>query len=299
MCTSGSIGSGATSFHRMIAFLGTGLMGSGFVRALLARGERVAVWNRTRARAEALEPAGAVVAETPGAAVAGADRIHLSLLDDEAVDAVLGQLLPALRPESLVVDHSTTAPAPTAERQARMAEQGVRFLHAPVFMGPANALDGTGVMLAAGPEEVYAAARPFLEAMTGKLRYFGTRGDAAAAFKLFGNMTIMFVVSGLADVYALARGLGIAPDEAHTLFDDFNPMGQVTGRGKRMADGDYAPTFALSAARKDVRLMLESAAASGATLHVLPAIAQHFDAVIAAGHGDDDLGVIAAPDAGR
>lgn len=281
----------------MITFLGTGLMGSGFVHALLARGEQVTVWNRTRAKAEALASVGARVADTPAEAAAGAERVHLSLLDDAAVDGVLAQLLPALRPGTLVLDHSTTAPAPTAARQQRMAEQGVRFLHAPVFMGPANAREGTGLMLAAGPQEVYDGARPALEPMTGKVRYLGARPDAAAAFKLFGNMTIMFVVSGLADVYALARGLGISPEEAHTLFDDFNPTGQISGRGRRMAEGDYAPAFELSAARKDIRLMLESAAASGTALHVLPAIADRFDAVIAAGHGGDDVGVISAPDA--
>lgn len=281
----------------MIAFLGTGLMGAGFVRAFLARGENVTAWNRTRSRAEALAADGARVADSPDDAVRGARRVHLSLLDDAAVDDVLAQLLPALEPGSVIIDHSTTAPHPTAARADQLTTIGVRFLHAPVFMGPGNAREGTGLMLVAGAEAIFRDVRAELERMTGTVRYMGERADLAAAFKLFGNMMIMFVVSGLADLYALARGLGIDPRDAYTLFRDFNPAGQVTGRGRRMAEGDYAPPmFELSAARKDIRLMLDSAGASGAALHVLPAIAHRFDEIVAAGFGGDDLAVIATPE---
>lgn len=281
----------------MIAFLGTGLMGAGFVRAFLARGENVTVWNRTRSKAEALAADGARVADSPANAVRGARRVHLSLLDDAAVDDVLAQLLPTLEPGAIIVDHSTTAVQPTRRRAERLAALGVRFLHAPVFMGPANAREGTGTMLVAGPRAVFDATRAELDRMTGTVRYMGERPDLAAAFKLFGNMMIMFVVSGLADLYSLARGLNIDPREAYTLFRDFNPSGQVAGRGKRMAEGDYRPPmFELSAARKDVRLMQESASAGDAVLHVLPAIAQRFDEIVAAGFGGDDLAVIATPE---
>lgn len=281
----------------MIAFLGTGLMGAGFVRAFLARGENVTVWNRTRSKAEALAADGARVADSPANAVRGAQRVHLSLLDDAAVDDVLAQLLPALEPGAVIIDHSTTAVQTTTSRAERLAGLGVRYLHAPVFMGPGNAREGTGVMLVAGPRALFDEVQSELGRMTGTVRYMGERSDLAAAFKLFGNMMIMFVVSGLADLYSLARGLDIDPRDAYTLFRDFNPAGQVTGRGKRMAEGDYTPPmFELSAARKDIRLMQQSADESDAILHVLPAIAERFDAVIAAGFGDDDLGVIATPE---
>ena len=135
----------------MIAFLGTGLMGAAFVRAFIKRGESVIAWNRTIARAEPLAADGARIAADPAEAVRGASRVHLSVLDDAAVDAVLEQIVPALEPDAIVIDHSTTAPLPTAERAQRLAERGVRFLHAPVFMAPQNALDSTGVMLVAGP----------------------------------------------------------------------------------------------------------------------------------------------------
>jgi 3-hydroxyisobutyrate dehydrogenase len=279
----------------MIAFLGTGLMGAGFVHALLDRGEPVTVWNRTVSRTEPLANAGAVVASDPASAVRGASRVHLALFDDAVVDEVLGRIISALEPSAVIVDHSTTGTQTTAERARRLQAQGVRFLHAPVFMGPANAREATGSMLVSGQQKIFEEVRSELERMTHKVRYMGERPDLAAAYKLFGNMMIMFVAGGLADVFALARGLDIDPLDAASVFADFNPASQVTVRGQRMAAGDFSPAaFELVAARKDVRLMLESAAAAGAALHVLPSIAEWFDRVIAAGYGRDDLAAVAA-----
>lgn len=279
----------------MIAFLGTGLMGTGFVTAELVRGESVTVWNRTAARAEPLAKLGARLAGDPASAVQQAVRVHLSLLDDAAVDDVIRQLLPGLRSGAVIIDHSTTAVQSTAARAERLQKLGVKFLHAPVLMGPGNARDATGMMLVAGPQAVFAEVRPELERMTGKVRYFGARPDLAAAYKLFGNMMIMFIVGGTADVFSLARAVGVDPVDALTLFSDFNPIGQITARGARMARGDFTPAaFELVAARKDIRLMLESALTAGGSLHMLPAIANRFDEVIAAGHGQDDVASVGA-----
>lgn len=270
-------------------------MGSGFVSAMLARGEGVTVWNRTSSRTTDVAAQGAKVAATPGEAVRGADRIHLALLDDAAVDDVLGQLLPDLGQGTVILDHSTTAVQSTAARAMRLKQRGVKFLHAPAFMGPANARSATGSMLVAGPKEVFDAVRMHLEKMTGKVRFLGERADLAAGYKLFGNMFLMFVISGLADVITFARELGIEPLDALTVFEDFDPVTQISGRGQRMALREFSPAaFELSAARKDIRLMLDSAAAAGGTLHFVPAIAQRFDAIIAAGYGSDDIAAVAA-----
>src|SRR5580704_1539147 len=102
-----------------IAFFGTGLMGTGFVRHLLANGHQVTVWNRTAARAHAARDAGATLADTPQAAIEGAEHIHLSLSDDASVDAVLEPLAESIPAATWIVDHTTTAPTPTAARGAK------------------------------------------------------------------------------------------------------------------------------------------------------------------------------------
>jgi 3-hydroxyisobutyrate dehydrogenase len=278
----------------MIAHFGTGLMGAGFVRAALERGEQVAVWNRTPEKARVLETYGAKAFDEAAAAARGATRIHVTLADDAAVDAVLEPLADVLDKNIAIIDHTTTAPTPTAARYARWQERGIFFAHVPMFMGPKNALEHTGLMLASGPAERLAVVRPIVEPMTGKLVHVGAGDERAAAFKLFGNMMLVFVVSGLADMYKFAQSLGISPAEAHSLFADFKLTGAVDARGKNMADGNFAPAWELTMARKDVRLMLEEGALHGVHYDVLPHIAAFFDRGIAAGHGAQDVGAVAA-----
>ena len=169
---------------------------------------------------------------------------------------------------------------------------GIRFLHAPVFMSPQMARDGVGIILASGPREVFEEARPALEKMTGEVWYIGEQPDRAAAYKIFGNSMLFVIAAGVTDVFAMAKGLGIPPADALAVFSKFQPGGVIKARGEKMARGDFSATFELTMARKDMRLMLE--AADGQPMAVLPAIAERMDKAIADGHGQHDLGAIAA-----
>jgi 3-hydroxyisobutyrate dehydrogenase len=277
-----------------IAFFGTGLMGSGFVRRLRANGHEVNVWNRSAAKARKLEADGARAFDDPAAALAGAERIHVSLSDDASVDAVLEPLAAAIPAGTWIVDHTTTAVHPTAERAARWEARGRTFVHAPVFMGPANAAEGTGLMLVSGTQARHDALLPALQQMTGKVVYLGTDPARAAAFKLFGNLTLIGFIGVLADVNRLAHALGIPTAEAFSLFQHFNPGQTLPARAARIESADVtAPSFELSMARKDLRLMMDEAARGGVDLFVTPAIAALFDAAIARGEGALDV-VVAA-----
>ena len=278
----------------MITFLGTGLLGSNFARAALKRGETVTVWNRTRAKADVLVPLGARVAATPSEAVAGAERVHLLLSDDAAVDEVLKAARPGLAKNVVIVDHSTTSATATHERCERMEEQGISFQHAPVFMGPQNALEGSGVMLVSGSSERVESLRPALEKMTGKLVYLGPDPDRAASFKLLGNLFLMFITAGMSEVLTLAKALDIAPEEALKLFEVFNPGANLGPRIARILGGDFGKaSWELAMARKDARLMLEEGERGDSPLAILPAIAEVMDRFIERGHGNDDWTVIA------
>lgn len=277
-----------------IAFLGTGLMGSGFVRRLLANGHAVNVWNRSADKSRALEAAGAKAFDGAAAAIAGADRIHLSLSDDASVDAVLEPIASAIGAQTWIVDHTTTAPTPTAERVARWDARGRTFVHAPVFMGPANAAEGTGLMLVSGAKARHDALLPELERMTGKVLYLGEAPARAAAFKLFGNLTLISMLGVLGDVARLAHACGISAEDAFSLFQSFNPGATLPARAARITSGDATkPSFEISMARKDVRLMIEEAARGGMELFVLPGVAAMFDAAIARGEGALDAGAAA------
>lgn len=278
----------------MIAFLGMGLLGSNFVRALRKHGEEVQVWNRTAEKARPLAEVGAVVCEDLVSAVRGASRVHLVLSDDAAVDDVLERARPGFERDVIVVDHTTTAPTGTRARAKRWAERGVAFLHAPVFMGPQNALESTGVMLASGDRTRFELLEPELSKMTGKLVYLGEDPGHAAAFKLLGNSYLMFMTAGFADLLALGKAMGIPADEAGSLFKFFNPGMTLQWRLDRILAEKFAePSWELAMARKDARLMLEETARGGGALAVLPSIAELMDKYIERGHSRDDWTVIA------
>jgi 3-hydroxyisobutyrate dehydrogenase len=277
-----------------IAFFGTGLMGSGFVRRLRANGHDVNVWNRTAAKARALEAFGARAFDDPAAALAGAERLHLSLSDDASVDGVLEPLAGAIGRDTWIVDHTTTAVTPTAERVARWDARDRTYVHAPVFMAPANALEGTGLMLVSGAQSRHDALLASLQQMTGSVLYLGERPERAAAFKLFGNLTLIGIMGVLGDVNRLAHAVGIPTADAFSLFKHFNPGQFLPARAARIEAGQFAsPSFELAMARKDVRLMIEEARRGGVDLFVMPGVAALFDAAIARGEGALDAAAAA------
>jgi 3-hydroxyisobutyrate dehydrogenase len=278
----------------MIAFLGMGLLGTNFVRAMRERGEAVQVWNRTADKARALREVGAVAHEGPADAVRGASRVHLTLSDDDAVDSVLERARSGLGEDVIIVDHTTTSATGTKARAQRWAERGIAFQHAPVFMGPQNALEATGVMLASGVRSRFDRLEPELSKMTGKLVYLGEEAERAAAFKLLGNSFLIFMNAGFADFFALAKAFGVPAKDAAGLFQFFNPGLTLPARVARVLSGDFSnPSFELQMARKDARLMIEEAARSSSPLATLPAIAASMDHYLERGHAHDDYTVVA------
>lgn len=269
-----------------IAFLGTGLMGTGFVRRMMSVGHSVNVWNRTAARTATLKSEGASAFVDAADAVRGVDRIHLSLSDDASVDAVLEPLASLIAPSTWIIDHTTTATTPTAARAARWTARGRHFVHAPVFMAPVNCQDGTGLMLVSGDKTACAEIRPMLERMTGKVVWMGEAPERAASFKLFGNLALIGMSGVLGDVARLAHSVGIPPAEAMQLFASFNPGAMLPARAARIVNGDYSkPSFEVAMARKDAVLMVEEAKRHGVDLAVMPAVIALFDAAIARGEG--------------
>jgi len=278
----------------MIAYLGTGLLGSAFVKALLKKGQQVNVWNRTASKAKALEADGAKAFVNAADAVKGANRIHLTVSDDHAVDEVLENASAGFEPGAIIIDHTTTSAPGAAKRTAEWKERGFTYIHAPVFMGPQNALEGTGNMLISGDQELIKKLEPELSAMTGKLVNFGTETNKAAGMKLLGNLFLITLTAGISDTFALAKALNISTTEVTTLFDAWNPGTQVPARMKRIISNQFDnPSWELNMARKDARLMMEEAKRGNVSLTIIPTIAKEMDQWIEKGHGNDDWSIIA------
>lgn len=278
----------------MKAFLGMGLLGSNFVKAMLQKGDAVQVWNRTASKAKALEQYGAKAFDNVEDAVRGADIIHVTLKDDATVDEVLEAATGGLKHGAVIFDHTTTSVKGAKQRTAYWKSKGFTYQHAPVFMGPQNALESSGFMLVSGDQSIIEKYTPALSAMTGRLLNFGAEEGVAAGIKLSGNLFLLSLTAGLADALALAKVHGIQPSELLHLLNNWNPGAFVPARLKRIMEAKFnEPSWELNMARKDAGLMLSAAKTGETNLAVIPAIAAVMDEWIAKGHGNDDWSVIA------
>lgn len=278
----------------MKAFLGMGLLGSNFVRAMLQKGDTIQVWNRTAAKAKALEVYGAKAFDSANEAVRDAEVIHVTVKDDETVDEVLEAASKGFKEGAVIIDHTTTSASGAKQRTEAWKSKGFTYLHAPVFMGPQNALESTGYMLVSGDQSVIKKFEPELSKMTGKLINFGAEEGKAAGIKLTGNLFLLSLTAGLSDALALAKSHGIKAQEIIDLFNDWNPGAMVPSRLKKISEGKFnEPSWELNMARKDAGLMMNAAKSTGTKLAIIPAIAAVMDQWIEKGHGNDDWSVIA------
>ncbi|WP_316845792.1 NAD(P)-dependent oxidoreductase [Pedobacter psychrodurus] len=278
----------------MKAFLGMGLLGANFVKAMLRKGEQVQVWNRTASKAKVLEAEGAKAFESIIDAVKGAEVIHLTLKDDATVNEVLLAASSGFTPGVTIIDHTTTSAQGAIERTAAWKARAFTYLHAPVFMGPPNALESTGNMLVSGDQVVVERVKDELSKMTGKLINFGPEEGKAAGIKLIGNLFLISLTAGLSDCLGLAKALGIDTADISSLFASWNPGAGAPARFDKIRTGDFSkPSWELDMARKDAGLMISAANEKGIELTVAPAVAALMDSWIAKGHGSDDWSVIA------
>lgn len=278
----------------MITFIGTGLLGSNFVKAMLQKGQQVNVWNRTASKAKALESFGAKAYDNINEAVRGVERIHLTLSDDHAVDEILDKARTGFTLGVTIIDHSTTSTKGAAQRTEQWKKYGYTYLHAPVFMGPKDALESTGYMLVSGDQNIIRNVEPLLSTMTGKVLNFGAETNKAAGIKLMGNSFLLFLTAGLSDALALAQAMNIPSSDLVLLFDNWNPGAMVPNRLKGMLSANFGnPSWELNMAGKDARLMIEEANNGNKHLAAIPAISIEMDKWISKGYGNSDWTVIA------
>ena len=146
-----------------IAFLGTGLLGGAFAEAAAKRGDRVVAWNRSSDKARALAQFGVVAAMSPADAVRDAARIHVVLKDDATVEEVLAAARTGVAPDAVIIDHTTTLPALTAQRA-----------HRPLY-GEASPAGGGGVW----PADTAGSVPPVLLGSVGGVRLVGEVGGVS------------------------------------------------------------------------------------------------------------------------
>lgn len=272
-----------------VALLGTGIMGAPMARNLAAAGLVVTVWNRSRDKAEGLESDGISVADTPAAAVSGADVVLTMLFDEKSVADVVGQAREAFSEGAVWVQMSTVGVA-GADRLAALADDiGVTLVDAPVLGTRQPAEQGALVVLASGPEHARGRCGPVFEAIGGRTLWLGEAG-AGSRLKMAVNSWVLTVVEGVAESLALTRELGLDP----ALFLEAVSGGALDApyvqlKGKAMLEGGFEPMFGLEGAVKDAGLVAEAARDAGLDSAVLDAVLAHLARAADAGHRDLDM----------
>jgi len=171
-----------------VALLGLGTMGSGMAQNLLKADFPLTVYNRTRAKAEALEAAGAVVAQSPAAAAHGATVVLAMLADDNASRvAWLGAdgALAAMQPGSIAVECSTLSPDWVAELNGAAGDRGLHMVEAPVTGSRMQAEGGQLNFLVGADEEALALVEPVLRSMSKEILHLGPVGSGNSSITFF------------------------------------------------------------------------------------------------------------------
>lgn len=289
-----------------VGFIGLGSMGLPLARRLLQAGHQLAVYNRTRARADQLKHLDPVIAETPAAAARGAEVLVTMVADDAALeDVILGDAgaLAALPRGAIHVSMSTVSPALTRWLAERHGLAGQTLVAAPVFGRPEAAEAGKLWIVAAGPAAALEHCRPLLEAMGQGVIPAGDDPPRANVIKLAGNFLLAAAIEALGEAFALVRKYDVQPA---ALLDIVNgklfrsPI--YENYGTLIAAERYEPAgFKLRHGLKDVRLVLEAADAVAVPTPLASLMRDRYVSAVARGWGDIDwaaLARVAAADAG-
>jgi 2-hydroxy-3-oxopropionate reductase len=243
-----------------IAVLGTGLMGAPMARRLLAAGFTVTVWNRTPAKAEALQASGAKVAASAADAVRDADSI-ITMLDNGAVvtEVLFGQgVAHSLKPGAVVLDMSSIPPSVARDHAARLGKAGRLHLDAPVSGGTAGAEAGTLAIMAGGPVELFERALPVFTPL-GRAVRVGPSG--AGQLAKLANQTIVGITIGAVAEALLLAGKGGADPRAvrEAIRGGFAESRILDLHGKRMVDREFTPGGKVTTQIKDLETILATA----------------------------------------
>ncbi len=276
-----------------IGFIGLGGMGSAIAGNLLRSGYGLRAYNRTRAKAELLEPEGALVCETAAEAADGVSVVISMLADDAALEyATLGDegTLSTLPPGSVHLSMSTVSPALAVRLAALHDLHDNHYLAAPVFGKPEAAAAARLTIAISGDAAAKEQVRPLLDTMGQAVFDYGDVVSAANVAKLCGNFVIAAAIEVLAEAYTLAEKNGVDRTSVHemlthTLFAC--PIYQ--NYGKSIARETYRPAgFALPLGLKDVRLVSELGEASRTPLPLASLVRDHLIASLAKGREDLD-----------
>lgn len=275
-----------------LSYLGVGALSTPMIRNLAAAGHDLTVWNRTRAKADALD--GVAVADS--AAEAAASPVVISCLaNDVALDAVFGDgtVFAAMPADAIHVAMSTCSPEMTTRLAKLAGEHGVTHLTAAVLGRPDFVERSAHRYLCSGPEAAMQTVRPVLDDVSERSFYLGEKPAAASVGKVCTNFLIASAVETMAESLALASAAGANPEAIREMWNATLFPGAVhTGYSRQMLDREFDPLFALRLMLKDVGLFADAADANGLDAPLADSLRSRFKQAVHADLGGRDFTAI-------
>jgi 3-hydroxyisobutyrate dehydrogenase-like beta-hydroxyacid dehydrogenase len=285
-----------------IGWIGAGRMGAALVRRLLAAGYDVAVYNRTRAKADELAEAGAVVVDRP-VDLAGRDVVFTMVSASADLEQVTsgehGLFTDPARAPKVLVDSSTVSEQASAAARVAAAKRGTELLAAPVSGNPKVVASGKLTLAVSGPRAVFDEIEPMLSVLGRGVTYVG-EDEVARLVKICHNVFLGVVTQSLAEITVLAEKGGVRR-AAFMEFLNNSVMGSVFSQYKTPAlvNLDFTPTFTMPLLRKDFDLGLAAARELEAPMPLASAAAQLVCAAVGAGLVEQDFAVLIEEQARR
>ncbi len=279
-----------------IGFCGLGTMGQFMAGNLRKAGFEVTVWNRTPGKAGDLVAAGCREAPSPADVGRASDIVVTCVSDTPDVEAVLfGEqgVASGLAAGGMVIDCSTISPEATRQFAARLREQGIGWVDAPVSGGSEGAKNATLTIMVGGSDADLERARPVLSAMGKTITHFGPAGNGQAV-KAVNQVVISGVYLAVAEGMVLSMKAGLDPEAVVAALG-----GGVAGswilanRSGKMIRNEYPLGFKTALHLKDLGIALEMARQLGVTLPVTGLAAQLEAGLVARGYGDEDMSNLA------
>lgn len=271
-----------------VAFIGLGLMGTGFTKRLIASGCRVVGYDLDAERRREAAERGVEPAESAAAAAAAAELVAICVTTTAAVGAVIDELVAAggLAGKT-VVDFSTTEMETTRRAAAAVAEAGGHFLDAPVSGGPPAAEAGSLAIMAGGEETAVEAVRPLLERL-GKLTHMGPSG-AGQATKLVNQALCLTNYCIVAEGLRLAEAYGVdARKVPEALAPGLGNSAVLQAIFPRMVERDYAPRGYARQILKDLEMLQSATKEQHLAMPMVATATTLFRLLVAQGKGELD-----------
>ena len=281
------------TMHRL-GWLGTGRMGEALARRLLAADCDVAVYNRTRAKAEPLAEHGAKIVNS-AAELADRDIVFATVgTPQDLLDAVLGPagLISGGAAPQIVVDCSTISVEASQQVRDRLATHGTALLAAPVMGNPRVARAGQLTLAVSGPRAAFDAAQPYLNLLGAGATYVG-EDELARVVKLCHNLFLGTVAQSMAEITILAQKSGV-DRQAFLACINSSVMGSLFTRYKTPAyvNLDFTPTFTATLLRKDFDLGLAAAREREVPMPVAALVHQIVQGLVGRGYGEQDFAAL-------